>query len=128
VRRGDVCQMEITLTNQIVILDEAHNIEDSSREAASFTVSQTQLLDAMRDLETIGQFTTFIGMVICLGADLHMAQLMPLPLTMSCSSKPRLVLPFWYRLTQVVPDKIQKSLKMIVCCMYVIIIPCRCMG
>ena len=127
-RRGDVCQMEITLTNQIVILDEAHNIEDSSREAASFTVSQTQLLDAMRDLETIGQFTTFIGMVICLGADLHMAQLMPLPLTMSCSSKPRLVLPFWYRLTQVVPDKIQKSLKMIVCCMYVIIIPCRCMG
>ena len=29
------------------------------------------------------------GMVICLerGADLHMAQLMPLPLTVSCSSK-----------------------------------------
>jgi len=37
------------------------------------------------------------GMVICLGqgADLHMAQLMPLPLTVSCSSKSRLVLPFW---------------------------------
>jgi len=32
---------------------------------------------------------------LCLGqgADLHMAQLMPLPLTISCSSKPRLVLP-----------------------------------
>jgi len=30
-----------------------------------------------------------VGMVICLerGADLHMAQLMPLPLTVSCSSK-----------------------------------------
>jgi len=43
-------------------------------------------------------------MVICLewGADLHMAQLVPLPLTVSCS---RLVLPFWYRLTWVVPDK-----------------------
>ena len=29
------------------------------------------------------------GMVVCLarGADLHMAQLMPLPLTVSCSSK-----------------------------------------
>jgi len=40
------------------------------------------------------------GMVICLGwsADLHTAQLMPLPLTISCSSKSRLVLPFWYRL------------------------------
>jgi len=35
----------------------------------------------------------------------HMAQLMPLPLTISCFSKSRLVLPFWYRLTQVVPDK-----------------------
>ena len=47
------------------------------------------------------------GMVICLelGADLHMAQLTPLPLTISCFSKSRLVLPFWYRLTQVVPEK-----------------------
>ena len=46
-------------------------------------------------------------MVICLerGADLHMAQLMPLPLTVSCSSKSRLVLPFWCRLTWVFPEK-----------------------
>ena len=44
------------------------------------------------------------GVVICLerGADLHMAQLMPLPLTVSCF---RLVLPFWYRLTRVVLEK-----------------------
>jgi len=44
---------------------------------------------------------------LCLGqgSDLHMAQLVPLPLTVSCSSKSRLVLPFWYRLTRVVPDK-----------------------
>jgi len=49
-------------------------------------------------------------MVICLeqGADcLHTAQLMPLPLTaMSLASvKSRSVLPFWYRLTRVVPEK-----------------------
>jgi len=47
-------------------------------------------------------------MVICLerGADLHMAQLMPLPLTVSLASvKSRLVLPFWYRPTRVVPEK-----------------------
>ena len=46
-------------------------------------------------------------MVICLerGADLHMAQLMPLPLTVSCSSKIQIGLPFWYRLTQVVLEK-----------------------
>jgi len=48
-----------------------------------------------------------VGVVICLerDADLHTAQLMPLPLTVSCFRKSRLVLPFWYRLTWVVPDK-----------------------
>jgi len=63
-----------------------------------------------------------VGMVICLGwgADLHMAQQMPLPLTISCSSESRLVLtflvlPFWYLLTRVVPDKFQKSSKTVVC-------------
>ena len=50
-------------------------------------------------------------MVICLGrgADcLHMVQLMPLhPVTPSslASFKSRLVLPFWYRLTQVALEK-----------------------
>ena len=46
------------------------------------------------------------SVVICLeqGADLHMAQLMPLPLTAS-SVKSRLFLPFWYQLTRVVPGK-----------------------
>ena len=46
-------------------------------------------------------------MVICLerGADLHMAQLMPLPLTVSCFSKIQTFLPFLYWLTWVVPGK-----------------------
>ena len=46
-------------------------------------------------------------MIICLerDADLHMAQLMPLPVTVSCFSKIQIGLPFWYRLTRVVPDK-----------------------
>ena len=39
------------------------------------------------------------------GADLHMFQLMPLPLTVSCFSKIQMVLHFWYQLTWVVPDK-----------------------
>jgi len=45
------------------------------------------------------------------GADLHVAQLIPLPLTVSCSRKSKLVLVlhFWYRLNRVVPDKIQKA-------------------
>ena len=42
------------------------------------------------------------GVVICLerGADLHMAQQMPLPLTVSCFTKIKIGLPFWYRLTR----------------------------
>jgi len=38
--------------------------------------------------------------VMCLGqgADLHMAQLMPLPFIIFCSSKSRLVLPSWFYL------------------------------
>jgi len=39
------------------------------------------------------------------GADLHMVQLMPLSLTVSCFSKIQIGLPFWYRLTRVVLDK-----------------------
>jgi len=54
------------------------------------------------------------------GADLHIAQQMPLPLPISCSSKSRLVLtflvlPFWYLLTRVDPDIFQTSSKMVVC-------------
>ena len=46
-------------------------------------------------------------MVICLerGAELHMAQLMPLPLTVSCFSKIEIGFTFWYRPTWVVPEK-----------------------
>jgi len=61
------------------------------------------------------------------GADLHTAQQMPLPLTVSCSSKSRLVLaflvlPFWYLLTRVDPDIFQTSSKTVVCecvCVYI---------
>ena len=53
------------------------------------------------------------------GADLHIAQQMPLPLTISCCSKSRLVLPFSYLLTRVVPDRFQQSSKTVVCvCTY----------
>ena len=48
------------------------------------------------------------GVVICLewGADLHMAQLTPLPLIVSCFSKILIGFTFpWYQLTWVVPAK-----------------------
>jgi len=39
------------------------------------------------------------GVVMCKGTDLHVAQLMPLPLTISCSSKTRLILRSWFYLS-----------------------------
>ena len=46
-------------------------------------------------------------MVICLerGADVHMAQLMPLPLTVSCFSKIQIGFTFLVPATRVVPEK-----------------------
>jgi len=54
------------------------------------------------------------GVVICLerDADLRMAELMPLPLTVSCFSK--IQIGFWYQLTRAVPDN--GSLNGRVCC------------
>ena len=56
-------------------------------------------------------------MVVCLeqGADLHVAQLMPLPLTVSCFGKIQLVLSFWYRPTRVVLDKEQLNRYVCMC-------------
>ncbi|XP_041918787.1 Fanconi anemia group J protein isoform X2 [Alosa sapidissima] len=45
--------MEINLKGQIVVLDEAHNIEDCARESASYTLNQKELLDAREELESM---------------------------------------------------------------------------
>ncbi|KAL2096175.1 hypothetical protein ACEWY4_008323 [Coilia grayii] len=45
--------MEINLKGQIVVLDEAHNIEDCARESASYTVNQNELLGAREELEAM---------------------------------------------------------------------------
>ena len=66
-------------------------------------------------------------MVVCLGqgADLHMAQLMPLPLTISCSSKSRLILPFWCQLTRVVLDINKRAIKQLCVCVCVCVCACQ---
>uniref|UniRef100_UPI00398ED2FE Fanconi anemia group J protein isoform X2 n=1 Tax=Pristiophorus japonicus TaxID=55135 RepID=UPI00398ED2FE len=45
--------MKINLTDQIVILDEAHNIEDCARESSSFSVTENQLLIAREELDSM---------------------------------------------------------------------------
>jgi len=60
-------------------------------------------------------------MVICLerDADLHMAQLMPLPLTVSCFSKIQIGSTFfWYQLTRVVAEKGPLNVCLCVCVCY----------
>jgi len=67
-------------------------------------------------------------MVTCLrrGADLHMAQLMPLPLTISCSSKSRLVhLPSWFCLVLAhrgSPGQNPEGCKMVVVVVVVVVV------
>ncbi|XP_036393314.1 Fanconi anemia group J protein [Megalops cyprinoides] len=43
--------MEINLKGQVVVLDEAHNIEDCARESASYTLEQSQLLSAREEID-----------------------------------------------------------------------------
>ncbi|XP_061073345.1 Fanconi anemia group J protein [Conger conger] len=45
--------MEINLKGQVVVLDEAHNIEDCARESASYTLEQSQLLAARNDIDAM---------------------------------------------------------------------------
>ncbi|XP_015281766.1 PREDICTED: Fanconi anemia group J protein [Gekko japonicus] len=45
--------MEIDLKGQVVILDEAHNIEDCARESASYSVTEAQLRLAREELDAL---------------------------------------------------------------------------
>ncbi|XP_069040456.1 Fanconi anemia group J protein isoform X2 [Lepisosteus oculatus] len=45
--------MDISLKGQVVVLDEAHNIEDCARECASFTLTQAQLLFAREEMDSM---------------------------------------------------------------------------
>ncbi|XP_072099358.1 Fanconi anemia group J protein [Mobula birostris] len=45
--------MKINLKGQILIFDEAHNIEDCARESSSFTVTENQLLFAREELDAM---------------------------------------------------------------------------
>lgn len=43
--------MDINLKDQVVILDEAHNIEDCARESVSYGVTERQLQAAREELD-----------------------------------------------------------------------------
>ncbi|XP_035207448.1 Fanconi anemia group J protein-like [Stegodyphus dumicola] len=47
--------LDISLKGTIVVMDEAHNLEDSAREAASSSITLSQLTDSITDLQKMGQ-------------------------------------------------------------------------
>jgi Fanconi anemia group J protein len=47
--------MDITLKDQIVILDEAHNIEDCARDAASGSVTTDQITQSILNLQQLSE-------------------------------------------------------------------------
>ena len=42
--------MLIDVKNKVIILDEAHNMEDSAREAASLSLTHIQMSDALKEI------------------------------------------------------------------------------
>lgn len=46
--------MDISLKDQIVVLDEAHNVEDSARDSASLTLTAVDLQNTLDDLDRLG--------------------------------------------------------------------------
>lgn len=42
--------MLIDLENKVIILDEAHNMEDSAREAASLSINHIQISEALKEI------------------------------------------------------------------------------
>ena len=48
--------MLVDIDNQVIILDEAHNMEDSAREAASLTVTSLQIKDVIDEISDICEY------------------------------------------------------------------------
>ena len=45
--------MGVELAGAIVVVDEAHNVEDVARQGASLSLSQRHLLQALQDIEQV---------------------------------------------------------------------------
>ena len=46
-------QMLIDIANKVIILDEAHNMEDCARESASLTINSNELMEVVDEIEGI---------------------------------------------------------------------------
>lgn len=59
-------QMLIDVENRVIILDEAHNIEDSAREAASLSITSEELTEVTNEIEEIRELAVYVPCPCCL--------------------------------------------------------------
>lgn len=52
--------MEINIKEEIIILDEAHNIEDSAREAVSKCIEHDSLTKIIKELDDLGEIAMLL--------------------------------------------------------------------
>ena len=52
-------KMDINVKDEIVVLDEAHNIEDSARDAASVCITSVELEDVIFELDLLSKLVYF---------------------------------------------------------------------
>lgn len=57
--------MLIDVENRVIILDEAHNIEDSAREAASLSITSEELTEVTNEIEEIRELAVYHVHVVC---------------------------------------------------------------
>ena len=55
--------MQIDIENRIIILDEAHNIEDNARDAASLSITSEELSEVTGEIEEIRECRTKMGIL-----------------------------------------------------------------
>ena len=58
--------MLIEVENMVIILDEAHNMEDSAREAASLSVNKIQISEVLKEITELCMLNhLFLCTLIC---------------------------------------------------------------
>ena len=54
-------QMSISVEGHILVFDEGHNMEDAAREAASYTLTNHDLLDVLADIDRVKELLGAVG-------------------------------------------------------------------
>jgi len=106
--------MKLTTTRQILYTHPINGPLSGTTRVSRYQKGKTSLI-SRKGIQPVKIEWWGAGMVICLeqGADLHMAQLMPLPLTLSCFSKIQIGFTFLVPAYSGIPG--QRAFKRVLC-------------